>query len=133
VASQDQEQARPDRRYPLEPDQAEAERYRKMAEAARQAEADLWEPAGMVAGARVADVGCGPGAMLPALSAAAGPDGRVTAVDADPKAVAAATALSPPRAWQRRRPEGPGEKTGLEGPDAGRGDAAARAGPQRRR
>jgi SAM-dependent methyltransferase len=83
----------PDRRYPLELDQAEVERYRTMAEAARQAEADLWEPAGIVAGARVADVGCGPGAMLPALSAAVGPDGRVTAVDADPEAVAAARAL----------------------------------------
>jgi 2-polyprenyl-3-methyl-5-hydroxy-6-metoxy-1,4-benzoquinol methylase len=80
-------------RYPLELDQAEVERYRTMAEAARQAEADLWEPAGIVAGARVADVGCGPGAMLPALAAAVGPDGRVVAVDADPEAVAAATAL----------------------------------------
>jgi SAM-dependent methyltransferase len=82
-----------DRRYPLELDQAEVQRYRTMAEAARQAEADLWEPAGLVAGARVADVGCGPGAMLPALAAAVGPEGQVTAVDADPEAVAAATAL----------------------------------------
>ena len=45
------------------------------------------------AGRRVADVGCGPGAMLPALSAAVGPAGRVQAVDADPAAVAAARAL----------------------------------------
>jgi SAM-dependent methyltransferase len=83
----------PDRRYPLELDQAEVERYRMMAEQARAAEADLWERAGMVAGARVADVGCGPGAMLPALAAAVGPHGRVTALDADPEAVAAASAL----------------------------------------
>ena len=83
----------PERRYPLELDQAEVERYQTMAEAARQAEADLWEPAGIVAGARVADVGCGPGAMLPALSAAVGPQGQVVAVDADPEAVAAARAL----------------------------------------
>jgi SAM-dependent methyltransferase len=83
----------PDRRYPLELDQAEVERYRTMAEAARQAEADLWEPAGIVAGARVADIGCGPGAMLPALAAAVGPHGLVTALDADPEAVAAASAL----------------------------------------
>ena len=80
-------------RYPLELDQTEVERYRTMAAAARQAEADLWEPAGIVAGARVADVGCGPGAILPALAAAVGTDGRITAVDADPQAVAAATAL----------------------------------------
>jgi SAM-dependent methyltransferase len=83
----------PDRRYPLELDQAEVERYRMMAEAARQAEADLWERAGMVAGTRVADVGCGPGAMLAALAVAVGQQGRVMAVDADPEAVAAATAL----------------------------------------
>ena len=83
----------PDRRYPLELDQTEVERYRTMAEAARQAEADLWEPAGIMPGARVADVGCGPGAMLPALAAAVGPEGPVVAVDADPEAVAAATAL----------------------------------------
>jgi SAM-dependent methyltransferase len=82
-----------DHRYPLELDRAEVERYRAMAEAARQAEADLWEPAGIVAGARVADVGCGPGAMLPALAAAVGPQGQVTAVDADAEAVAAASAL----------------------------------------
>ena len=80
-------------RYPLELDQTEVERYRTMAAAARQAEADLWEPAGIVPGARVADVGCGPGAILPALAAAVGTDGRITAVDADPQAVAAATAL----------------------------------------
>jgi SAM-dependent methyltransferase len=83
----------PDRRSPLELDQTEVERYQLMAEAARQAEADLWEAAGMVAGARVADVGCGPGAMLAALAAAVGPAGQVTALDADPEAVAAATAL----------------------------------------
>jgi SAM-dependent methyltransferase len=83
----------PDRRYALELDQSEVERYQTMAEAARQAEADLWERAGIVAGARVADVGCGPGAMLPTLAAAVGPQGRVMAVDADAEAVAAATAL----------------------------------------
>ena len=64
-----------------------------MADQARAAEADLWELAGIGPGARVADVGCGPGALLPALSAAVGPEGRVQAVDADPAAVAAAGAL----------------------------------------
>jgi SAM-dependent methyltransferase len=82
-----------DRRYPLGLDQTEVERYQLMAEQARAAEADLWEPAGIVAGARVADIGCGPGALLPALAAAVGPQGRVVAVDADPQAVAAASAL----------------------------------------
>jgi SAM-dependent methyltransferase len=83
-----------ERRYALELDPGEVERYRMMAEVARAAEADLWELAGIGAGARVADVGCGPGAMLPALSAAVGPDGQVEAVDADPDAVAAARALA---------------------------------------
>ena len=77
-------------RYALRLDEGEVERYRMMAEQARAAEADLWELAGIGPGARVADVGCGPGAMLPALSGAVGPDGRVQAVDADPSAVAAA-------------------------------------------
>ena len=104
-----------DRRYPLELDQTEVERYRTMAEAARQAESDLWEPAGIVPGARVADVGCGPGAMLPALSAAVGPQGRVTAVDADPEAVAAATALVAPAGLANVAVrEGRAEETGLE-------------------
>jgi SAM-dependent methyltransferase len=82
-----------ERRYALELDPGEVERYRVMAEQARAAEADLWELAGIGPGASVADVGCGPGAMLPALSDAVGPEGRVQAVDADPEAVAAATAL----------------------------------------
>jgi SAM-dependent methyltransferase len=82
-----------ERRYALELDPGEVERYRMMAEQARAAEADLWDLAGIGPGASVADVGCGPGAMLPALSGAVGPEGRVQAVDADPEAVAAATAL----------------------------------------
>jgi len=82
-----------ERRYALELDPGEVERYRMMAEQARAAEADLWELAGIGPGARVGDVGCGPGALLPALSAAVGPDGGVQAVDADPDAVAAARAL----------------------------------------
>jgi SAM-dependent methyltransferase len=81
------------RGYALELDEGEIERYRLMAGQARAAEADLWELAGIGRGAAVADVGCGPGAMLPALADAVGPGGRVRAVDADPGAVAAARAL----------------------------------------
>jgi SAM-dependent methyltransferase len=105
----------PNRRYPLELDQTEVERYRTMADAARQTEADLWEPAGIVAGARLADVGCGPGAMLPALSEAVGPQGRVVAVDADPEAVAAASALVAAAGLGNVSVrEGRAEETGLE-------------------
>jgi 2-polyprenyl-3-methyl-5-hydroxy-6-metoxy-1,4-benzoquinol methylase len=64
-----------------------------MAERARITEADLWQRAGIVAGAQVADVGCKPGALLPALAGAVGPTGRVVAIDADPRAVATARAV----------------------------------------
>jgi SAM-dependent methyltransferase len=80
-------------RYTLALDEHEISRYRLMAERARSAEADLWLRAGIVAGARVADIGCGPGALLLSLAGAVAPGGVVSAVDADPDAVAAASAL----------------------------------------
>jgi SAM-dependent methyltransferase len=102
-------------RYALRLDEAEVDRYRMMAEQARAAEADLWELAGIGPGARVADVGCGPGAMLPALSGAVGPDGRVQAVDADPGAVAAARALAHAAGLANVEvAEGRADRTGLE-------------------
>src|SRR5689334_11501862 len=78
--------------YALALDPAELARYRLMAERARTAEAELWRMAGVRPGARVADVGCGPGALLPLLAAEVAPDGEVVGVDGDPGAVAAATA-----------------------------------------
>lgn len=79
--------------YALALSEAELERYRVMADAARSGEAQLWARAGIGPGAAVADIGCGPGAMLTALAEAVGVDGSVTAVDAQPEAVAAASAL----------------------------------------
>ena len=103
------------RRYALELDEREVERYRLMAEQARADEADLWALAGIGPGARVADVGCGPGAMLPALSAAVGPGGRVDAVDGDPAAVAAAGALAAAAGLANVSvAEGRADRTGLE-------------------
>jgi len=49
--------------YSLALSDAEIERYRLMARAAEQRERDLWAAAGAVPGARIADVGCGPGAI----------------------------------------------------------------------
>ena len=79
--------------YALALSEAEIARYVFMAGVARRLESDLWQRAGIVAGARVADVGCGPGAMFLPLSELVGPAGRIEAIDADPRAVAAARAL----------------------------------------
>ena len=80
------------RSYALRLSDDELGRYRMMAARARAEEGDLWARAGLVPGARVADVGCGPGAMLVALAEVVGATGHVTGVDADPTAVAAARA-----------------------------------------
>jgi len=73
--------------YALALSEAELGRYRIMAAGAASEEAGAWAAAGIVAGATVADVGCGPGAVLAELAAAVGPEGRVFGVDADPVAV----------------------------------------------
>jgi SAM-dependent methyltransferase len=78
--------------YALRLSDDELGRYRMMAARARAEEGDLWTQAGIVPGARVADVGCGPGAMLVTLAEIVGPEGHVIGVDADPAAVAAARA-----------------------------------------
>jgi SAM-dependent methyltransferase len=98
--------------YALALDPAEVGRYRMMAEQARKAEAALWRLAGVGPGARVADVGCGPGALLPLLAAEVGPDGEVAGVDGDPAAVAAATAYVAGIAGVSVR-AAPAEATGL--------------------
>lgn len=78
--------------YALRLSDDELGRYRMMAARARAEEGELWAAAGLVPGARVADVGCGPGAMLVTLAEVVGPTGEVVGVDADPAAVAAARA-----------------------------------------
>lgn len=79
--------------YALRLGEDEIARYRLMAELSRARETDVWARAGITTGARVADVGCGPGAMLPALSAEVGAEGSVEAIDGDDAAVATASAL----------------------------------------
>lgn len=78
--------------YTLRLSEIELGRYRMMAEAARLAEADLWAAAGIGPGARVADVGCGPGAALTVMAREVGADGHVSGVDGDPEAVSHAQA-----------------------------------------
>lgn len=78
--------------YALSLSPEELERYRFMAEIARKTEADDWAAAGIRAGATVADIGCGPGAMLRLLAAEVGAGGRAVGVDLEPGAVEAARA-----------------------------------------
>ena len=80
--------------YSLLLSDAERARYRLMAERASGEEARLWQQAGIRPGARVVDIGCGPGAMLPPLAAAVSPHGSVVGVDADPDAVSAARSIA---------------------------------------
>jgi SAM-dependent methyltransferase len=79
--------------YSLVLSDQEVARYRMMAAMARSTEADAWARAGIVAGARVADVGCGPGLVLVELADVVGPGGSVTGVDREESAVATATAM----------------------------------------
>ena len=65
-------------------------RYRLMASSAADNEAAEWTQAGIVAGARVADVGCGPGAVLRLLAERVGATGTATGIDADDTAICCA-------------------------------------------
>ena len=73
--------------YALALSDEEAGRYRLMAEMAADQEAEDWVAAGITSGAAVADVGCGPGAVLAVLAARVGPSGPAVGVDRDPGAV----------------------------------------------
>jgi SAM-dependent methyltransferase len=76
--------------YALQLSDAERTRYREMARRARDAEADRWHRYGIVPGARVADIGCGPGAVLVLLAELVAPGGSVVGVEPDAAARAAA-------------------------------------------
>src|SRR5262249_38069684 len=85
------------------------------------AEADLWQRAGFVAGATVADVGCGPGAMFPAIVESIGSGGRLIGVDGVPSTVAPAQALVDANGWPHVTVQvGKADDTGMEpgSPDA---------------
>ncbi|MBW3576921.1 MAG: methyltransferase domain-containing protein [Actinobacteria bacterium] len=61
-----------------------------MAEVARAQEGDAWTRAGIVPGAVVADVGCGPAAVTVAMADVVGEDGRVIGVEREPDTLAVA-------------------------------------------
>lgn len=76
--------------YALTLTDTEIARYRFMAHAALQTERDQWASAGVGHGARVADIGCGPGAVAIVLAGLVGASGTVHALDRDPAALAVA-------------------------------------------
>lgn len=80
--------------YALALSDAEVARYRRMAESAYQREAAQWTAVGIVEGAVVADVGCGPGAVSILTARLVAPGGQVWAVDHDAQAVGATEALA---------------------------------------
>ncbi len=79
--------------YVLTLSESELRRYRLMADQAKGLEADLWAKAGILAGATVADVGCGPAATALAMAELVGPTGQVIGIERDPDARAQARAL----------------------------------------
>src|SRR4051812_17290419 len=79
--------------YTLVISEAEVGRYLFMAEMAHQSEATYWAEAGIVPGATVADVGCGPAAMSVVIAGLVGPAGRVIGVERDDASFAQAQQL----------------------------------------
>ena len=79
--------------YALTLSDVEVARYQGMAKMAMATETATFVSAGIVPGAVVADVGCGPGALSVELARMVGPDGSVLAVDRDPAARAVAARL----------------------------------------
>jgi SAM-dependent methyltransferase len=88
--------------YSFALDQAELARYDAMAARAFEHEAGLWDTAGIITGAAVVDLGCGPGAFLAALATRTAPSGTVVGVDDAGHAVAAAQALVDQRSLGKR-------------------------------
>ncbi len=76
--------------YSLAVSDVEIARYRMMAQSAVKTESDRWVFAGVVAGATVADVGCGPAAISVELARRVRPGGHVLAVEREESAIAAA-------------------------------------------
>lgn len=76
--------------YALQLSEAERTRYREMAKRARDQELERWRRYGVSSGAHVADIGCGPGAVLVMLAQLVSPGGSAVGVEPNPTARAAA-------------------------------------------
>jgi SAM-dependent methyltransferase len=94
---------------------AEVQRYRFMAETAREHEQELWTAAGIVEGARLADVGCGPAAMSVVMAELVGATGSVVGVEREESALAAArVVVERSGAGNVELRQGSADATGLE-------------------
>jgi SAM-dependent methyltransferase len=101
--------------YTLRLSDTEVARYRTMARSALAHEADDWRAAGICPGARVADVGCGPGVILVELARLVGPHGVAIGVERDAEARAVAMrVLAAEGLRQAAVVEGEAGATGLE-------------------
>jgi SAM-dependent methyltransferase len=101
--------------YTLALSEAEIGRYQMMAQLAVAREGGQLAAAGVVAGATVADIGCGPAAMSIELARLVGPSGQVVAVERDKQALAAAAVLiQRSGAGNVRLHEGEATATGVE-------------------
>lgn len=100
--------------YALRISENERARYRMMAQRALEQESGRWAAAGVVPGARVADVGCGPGAVLVHLGTIVGRHGEVVGVEPDAASRAAAEdEIALAGLGNARVVEGTGTATGL--------------------
>ena len=79
----------------------EAERQRLDLQAELYGRLSAWtlDALGLGPGQRVADLGCGSGALLPPMAERVGPAGRVIGVDHDARLLAAASELVAPYPW----------------------------------
>ena len=100
--------------YALAVSEEEVGRYLLMAELAAAQERHLWELAGIVPGAAVADVGCGPAATSVQLARAVAPGGRVVGVERDESALQAARAVLATAGVDVELRQGEATATGLE-------------------
>lgn len=79
--------------YTLRISETELGRYRMMAAFAAGTEEAWWAEAGIVPGARVLDIGCGPGAVLVELAQRITPGGTITGIDQGEESLAVARQL----------------------------------------
>jgi ubiquinone/menaquinone biosynthesis C-methylase UbiE len=104
-----------DTSYTLALTNDELQRYRRSAAWARASEQAAWLAAGVRPGARVADIGCGPAAILTELAQLVSPGGSVDGVDRDARARAtAAQVISSAGVENVRIVAGEADATGLE-------------------